>query len=119
MMNLTQDIYEALIPFEKYLRQAYFGNFLGTMSSFQANDLIKLYVQAGGTQAMSPSCVTCKMTLCKTMGKLYFKWIEDHKQKEADTADNNTEVEQSTEETKKPQEKTKKGGRKGKQCLKD
>ena len=73
MKELTDEQFEQLTSFEKYLETAYYHNYVRAMPMKDAKLLADIYKALGGGST-NLSCGKCVLQLCKTLGKLYFDY---------------------------------------------
>lgn len=80
---MTKKQYTALQPYEKYLRQAYYHNYINA-PSLEALNLFQDILReiTGDMRDYNKGCGACQLKLAKRMGELYFKYVEENVKKE-------------------------------------
>lgn len=69
-MELTNEQYEILKPYEEYLMTAYNCNYVRSLPMKDAVIMKNVHI-ALGLGSPNLSCPKCVLNLCKTLGKLY------------------------------------------------
>ena len=83
-MQMTEEVYQRLKPFEKHLRRAYYGNYLYGINKADYDIIFAAYRELGGKEGLWYTCNVCLLKLLKIMGGLYYpyaaiKGTENHK----------------------------------------
>lgn len=69
-MELTNEQYQTLQPYESYLMTAYENNYVRSLPMKDAVRIKNVYTELGyGSPSLS--CPKCVLNICKTLGKLY------------------------------------------------
>lgn len=96
-MELTQELYEALMPYEVHLRRGYKGRYTFGLTKPIFENLYKIYKELGFERQQTYSCSGCLLDLTTTLGRLYFDYQEE-RQKQAELVEQQTEDSQTDEQ---------------------
>ena len=78
MVQLTKAQYDRLIPLEQHLTRAVKGNYVYNMTKDEAQQLFDIYNVVFGKTEKSIGCTRCRLSVCKLLGNLYFKYQQQN-----------------------------------------
>ena len=110
---MTKKQYTTLQPYEKYLRQAYYHNYINA-PSLEALNLFQDILReiTGDMRDFNKGCGACQLKLAKMVGKLYFTYVEENVEKKEEEQTTNDKrlaaLEKAREARKKNKEQQKK-----------
>ena len=80
---IDKKTYNKLKKYEVHLRRAYKGGYVFGLYEKDFDELFEIYKQLGFKSKLKYTCNSCNLTLCKTLGKLYYEYDEYLKEKES------------------------------------
>ena len=80
---IDKQTYNKLKKYEVHLRRGYKGGYVFGLYQSDFDELYNIYKQLGFKTPLKYSCNSCNLTLCKTLGKLYYEYDEYLKEKES------------------------------------
>ena len=80
---INKSTYNKLKKFEVHLRRGFKGGYVFGLYQSDFDELYEIYKQLGFKTPLKYSCNSCNLTLCKTLGKLYYEYDEKLKEKES------------------------------------
>ena len=78
---INKKTYEKLKKYEVHLRRGYRGNYVFGLLQSDFDELYNIYKNLGFKNSLKYTCNSCNLTLCKTLGKLYYEYDEYLKEK--------------------------------------
>ena len=80
---INKSTYNKLKKYEVHLRRGYKGGYVFGLYQNDFDELYEIYKQLGFKSKLKYTCNSCNLTLCKTLGKLYYEYDEYLKEKES------------------------------------
>lgn len=71
-IKLTKEQRQALLPYERYLNTAYYGNYIHGMTLREAQEVYKIYNEVFNKNERSFTCSHCRLRITKLLAQLYF-----------------------------------------------
>ena len=78
---IDKKTYNKLKKYEVHLRRGYKGNYVYGLLQSDFDTLYEIYKQLDFKNSLKYTCNSCNLILCKTLGKLYYEYVDFLNQK--------------------------------------
>ena len=74
MKSINKEQYTELAQYERYMHQAYYGDYVAGLTLSAATRCFEIYNSIFNVPEHTPSCSRCQLKVMKSLGHLYFTY---------------------------------------------